>query len=174
MPFLCSLQENRLGAKGAEALSEGLALNKSLTSLNLGARRTPHWCRLNGVGALLGRVNASYTGAVTGGVTPSVFLSIFSRRRLERAKIVGAFSSARISDFWTALLHRAAPRARCTHLAAPHELFSHPPTTGHRLPARSEMTSAVTRRVRLTVWRARLHTAAPPNPNRHCCSYLSR
>ena len=121
-------------------------------------------CRLNGVGALLGRVNASYTGAVTGGVTPSVFLSIFSRRRLERAKIVGAFSSARISDFWTALLHRAAPRARCTHLAAPHELFSHPPTTGHRLPARSEMTSAVTRRVRLTVWRARLHTAAPPNP----------
>ena len=144
-------------------------------TLALVERALASWCRLNGVGALLGRVNASYTGAVTGGVTPSVFLSIFSRRRLERAKIVGAFSSARISDFWTALLHRAPLLVLAAHTSLPlTNLFPHPPTTGHRLPARSEMTSAVTRRVRLTVWRARLHTAAPPNPNRHCYSYLSR
>ena len=36
LSFLCSLQNTpQLGPKGAEALSEGLALNKSLTSLEL-------------------------------------------------------------------------------------------------------------------------------------------
>jgi hypothetical protein len=35
--FLCSLKYNNLGPTGAEALSEGLALNKSLTSLEYAA-----------------------------------------------------------------------------------------------------------------------------------------
>ena len=35
--FVCSLGTNHLGAKGAKALSEGLALNKSLTSLEYAA-----------------------------------------------------------------------------------------------------------------------------------------
>ena len=35
--FICSLEQNSLGPDGAEALSKGLALNKSLTSLEYGA-----------------------------------------------------------------------------------------------------------------------------------------